>query len=60
MGLPRPQKPSITTTDGIYGMSRCDRCEERSPVLFDRHGKKVCGDCYPRGAELIRVVPPGE
>ena len=59
MGLPSP-KPSITTTDGLSGPRRCDRCGERSPVLFPVSGQRICGVCHPRGAEIIRVVPPGE
>ena len=60
MGLPKPQKPSITTKGGMHGMTRCHRCGERSGVLFPVNGQKVCGECHPRGAEIIRVVPPGE
>ena len=61
MPLPKPSRPSVTTTEGMKGAQRCHGCGERSPVLFPVDGtRKLCGTCHPRGAEIIRVVPPDE
>ena len=61
MPLPKPSGPSVTTTSGMSGAPRCHECGERSPVLFPvGQGRRLCGECHPRGAEIIRVVPPDE